>query len=134
MMQLNTLKQKTNAINTEIYSLYLSYRDERVRWYVRILVAFFIGYAVSPIDFIPDLVPVFGFLDDVLVVALGFHFSYQLMAKNIVEQARLQALEGVNKSSQSGALGANRIVNYVWLLVFTLVALLVYKFLNPSFV
>ena len=132
MMHLNALKQKTHALNLEIYTLYLSYRDERVRWYVRMLVAFAIGYAISPIDFVPDLVPVFGFLDDVVVVAFGFHFSYQLVSRNVVSQARLQAVEELNGTS-GRATDASRIVNYAWLLTLTLVTLMGYKFLHTPF-
>ncbi|WP_439881277.1 YkvA family protein [Pontibacter sp. MBLB2868] len=131
MMQLSALKQKTNALNVEIYTLYLSYRDQRVHWSARILLAFAIGYAISPIDFIPDMVAVFGFLDDVIVVALGFHFSYHLLSKTVVEQARLQAFDEFNGSSER-AVNATRIVNYVWLLAFTFISLMCYKFLHTS--
>lgn len=128
MIQLHTLKQKTHAINTEIYALYLSYRDNRVKWYVRTLLAFAIGYAISPIDLVPDLVAVFGFLDDVVVVALGFHFSYHLLSKNVVGQAKLQAFEELNSSSASLATAAYRIVGYAWMLALAIVLVLLYKF------
>ncbi|MBC5992870.1 YkvA family protein [Pontibacter cellulosilyticus] len=128
MIQIHTLKQKTHAINTEIYALYLSYRDNRVKWYVRMLLAFAIGYAISPIDLVPDLVAVFGFLDDVVVVALGFHFSYHLLSKNVVGQAKLQAFEELNNSSASMAAAAYRIVGYAWMLALAIVLVLLYKF------
>ena len=125
--QLHTLKQKAHALNTEIYALYLSYRDNRVKWYVRTLVAFAIGYAISPIDLIPDLVPVFGFLDDVVVVALGFHFSYHLLSKNVVGQAKLQAFEELNSPSSRMAAAAYRVIGYAWMLALAVVLVLLYK-------
>lgn len=128
MIQLHTLKQKAHTLNTEIYALYLSYRDNRVKWYVRTLVAFAIGYAISPIDLIPDLVAVFGFLDDVVVVALGFHFSYHLLSKNVVGQAKLKAFEELNSSSASMVAAAYRIVGYAWMLALAIVLVLLYKF------
>lgn len=128
MIQLHTLKQKTHEINTRIYALYLSYRDSRVKWYVRMLVAFSIGYAISPIDLVPDLVAVFGFLDDVVVVALGFNLSYHLLSKNVVGQARLQAVEELNSTSGSMATAAYRIVGYAWVLALAIVMVLLYKF------
>ena len=128
MIQLHTLKQKTHALNTEIYALYLSYRDNRVKWYVRTLVAIAIGYAISPIDLIPDLVAVFGFLDDVVVVAFGFHFSYHLLSKNIVGQAKIQAFEELNSPSASMVAAAYRIIGYAWMLALAIVLVLLYKF------
>jgi uncharacterized membrane protein YkvA (DUF1232 family) len=128
MTHLHTLKQKTHALNTEIYALYLSYRDSRVKWYVRVLLAFSIGYGISPIDLIPDLVPVLGFLDDVLIVALGFHFSYHLLSKNIIGHAKLQAFEDINSSSEEISTAAYRIIGYAWMLAFTTLFVLLYKF------
>ncbi len=129
--QLHTLKQKTQEINTELYALYLSYRDARVKWYVRFMLAFVIGYAISPIDFVPDYVPVFGFLDDVLVVALGLSFSSQLLSKNVLGQARLQAYEELNGDSETFA-AAYRIVLYAWMLIASVVAVILYKLLFMS--
>ena len=128
MIQLHTLKQKTHALNTEIYALYLSYRDNRVKWYVRTLVAVAIGYAISPIDLIPDLVAVFGFLDDVVVVAFGFHYSYHLLSKNIVGQAKIQAFEELNSPSANMVAAAYRIIGYAWMLALAIVLVLLYKF------
>ncbi|NDK56099.1 YkvA family protein [Pontibacter fetidus] len=126
MTQLTTLKQKTHTLNAEIYALYLSYRDVRVKWYVRLLLAVAIGYAISPIDLVPDLVPVFGFLDDVVVVTLGLGFSYQLISKLVLDQARIQAYETLGGVAGSG-ITAYKIIGYVWMLVATVVAVLVYK-------
>ena len=128
MLQLNTLKQKTHELNTAIYTLYLSYRDSRVKWYVRILVAFSIGYAISPIDLVPDLVPVIGFIDDVVVVALGFNLAYQLVSKNIVDRAKLQAFEDLNSPTAHVATAAYRVVGYAWMLAFSVLLVLLYKF------
>lgn len=126
LTQLNTLKQKTHALNIEIYALYLSCRDVRVKWYVRFMLAFAIGYAISPIDLVPDLMPVFGFLDDVVAVTLGIGFSYQLLNKLVLGQARLQAYEALHTHDLTMAY---RIVGYVWVLGFSVLAILAYKML-----
>lgn len=126
--QLHTLKQKTHEINTEIYSLYLSYRDVRVRWYVRLLLAFVIGYALSPVDFVPDLVPVFGFLDDIVVLTLGISLSYQLLEKNIINEARLEAFECLHSNQETSSF-AYKVIGYAWLIGLTLVGILCYKLL-----
>lgn len=132
MIQLNTLKQRTHSLNTQIYTYYLSFQDKRVQWYVKLLVVLAIGYALSPIDLIPDLVPVFGFLDDVVLVSLGFHFSYQLLTRNIIGQAKLKAVQ-VMHSRSTDAARANRVVHLVWLLMISVTVLLVYKLAHISF-
>jgi uncharacterized membrane protein YkvA (DUF1232 family) len=128
MMQLTYLRQKTHEMNAEIYALYLSARHPEVRWYVPLLLAVVIGYAISPIDFIPDLVPVFGFIDDVVLVALGIHMAYRLVSKSILGQARLQAYEVLNQDSES-AMKAYQIIGYAWVLAAAVMATLVYKLL-----
>ncbi|WP_299705179.1 YkvA family protein [uncultured Pontibacter sp.] len=128
MMQLTYLRQKAHEMNAEIYALYLSARHPEVRWYVPLLLAVVIGYAISPIDFIPDLVPVFGFIDDVVLVALGIHAAYQLVSKNILGQARLQAYEVLSQENES-AMKAYQIVGYAWVLAAAVMAILVYKLL-----
>lgn len=126
MTQLTTLRQKAHEINAEIYALYLSARHPQVRWYVPLLLAFLVGYAISPIDLVPDLVPVFGFLDDVVLVALGFNLAYQLVSKHILGQARLRALEELSLHGETASM-AYRVIGYVWVLAVSVVAILFYK-------
>lgn len=128
MTQLATLRQKAHELNAEIYALYLSARHPEVRWYVPLLLAFVVGYAISPIDLVPDLVPVFGFLDDVVLVALGFNVAYQLVSKSILGQARLQAYEVLSQDGESATM-AYRVVGYVWVLAVSVVAIFFYKIL-----
>ena len=128
MLQLTHLRQKAHELNAEIYALYLSARHPQVRWYVPILLAVVIGYAISPIDLIPDLVPVFGFLDDVVLVVLGIHIAYQLVSKNILGQARLQAYEVLSQDGE-GSSGAYQIIGYTWVLIAALISIMLYKLL-----
>lgn len=127
-MQLTYLRQKAHELNAEVYALYLSARHPEVRWYVPLLLALVVGYAISPIDFIPDLVPVFGFLDDVVLVTLGLHFAYRLVSKNVLGQSRVQAYEVLGQGGDA-ALKAYQIVGYAWVLLASVVSILLYKFL-----
>lgn len=92
------------------------------------LLAVVIGYAISPIDFIPDLLPVFGFLDDVVMVALGIHMAYRLVSRHVLGQARLQAYEVLSQEGDA-AIKAYQIIGYAWVLAAAVVAILVYKLL-----
>ncbi|WP_114782237.1 YkvA family protein [Botryobacter ruber] len=126
MTQLHILKQKTHELNTEIYALYLSFRDKRVAWPVRLLLAFMIGYGISPIDLVPDLTPVFGFLDDIVLVTVGLSMAYRLVAKNILDESRMHAYEVLHTDGEKEA---NRIVLFAWMLAAALAAILLYKLL-----
>jgi uncharacterized membrane protein YkvA (DUF1232 family) len=128
MMHLTYLRQKAHETNAEIYALYLAARHPEVRWYMPLLLAVVIGYAISPIDLIPDLVPVFGFLDDVVIVALGLHAAYQLVSKNVLGQAKLQAYEILSLDNEATA-KAYQIIGYAWVLAAAVAAMLVYKLL-----
>lgn len=124
MTHLYTLKQKAHLFHTEIYALYLAYRDARVKWYVRVLLALSLVYAVSPLDLLPDLTPVFGYLDDVVIVAVGLTASYRLLPGKVRDEARLNAIEDMNESVL-----ALRAISYTWILLLTIIAILCYKLL-----
>ncbi|MCJ8166991.1 DUF1232 domain-containing protein [Pontibacter sp. E15-1] len=126
MTHLNALKQKSHAFHTEVYALYLAYRDNRIAWYVRALLAFGIGYALSPVDLVPDLTAVFGYLDDVVLVAVSVSLSYRLLARGVRQEARLQAHEEMSAVTATSAV-ALKVLSFAWLLLLTLVFVFSYK-------
>jgi len=65
------LKRRAGRLEAEVYALYLAYRDPRVPIYARVFAAWVIGYAFSPIDLVPDPIPLLGYLDDLVLVPLG---------------------------------------------------------------
>ncbi|RIJ36719.1 YkvA family protein [Pontibacter oryzae] len=128
MPHLNTLKQKAHAFHTEVYALYLAYRDYRVRWYARVLLAMVIAYVVSPLDLVPDLTPVFGYLDDVAMIVFVLPASYQLISRQVKQESRLQAYEDMSQIDGNSFL-ALKVISYTWLLILVLITLISYKFL-----
>jgi len=71
MLKLEDWKNWARQLKQEIYALYLAYRDPRVPWYARLLAAGVVAYAFSPFDLIPDFMPLFGYLDDLIIVPVG---------------------------------------------------------------
>ncbi len=65
------LKEWVRAIERDVLAIYLAARDPRVPWYAKALALFVAAYALSPIDLIPDFVPVLGYLDDAILLPLG---------------------------------------------------------------
>ncbi|MBW4663626.1 MAG: DUF1232 domain-containing protein [Chroococcus sp. CMT-3BRIN-NPC107] len=64
-------KQQLKLLKQETYAIYIACKDPRVPWYARLLAAAVVAYAFSPIDLIPDVIPIVGYLDDLILVPLG---------------------------------------------------------------
>ncbi len=85
------LRSWAGALKRETYALYLSYRDPRTPWYARIAAFAVVAYALSPIDLIPDPIPVLGYLDDLLLVPLGIWIAVRLVPAEVLAEARERA-------------------------------------------
>lgn len=74
---LEKLKARVRALKRGVYAIYLAARDPRTPWYARVLIFFVVAHTFSPIDLIPDFIPVLGYLDDLIItpVASGWPFA-----------------------------------------------------------
>ncbi len=84
-------KRRARRLKSEVYALALASRDPRVPWHVRLLAAAVVGYAFSPIDLIPDAIPVLGYLDDLVLVPLGVLLVIRLMPPEVLAEHRAAA-------------------------------------------
>jgi uncharacterized membrane protein YkvA (DUF1232 family) len=82
------LKEWARVIKRDVHALYLASRDPRVPWYAKALAVAVAGYALSPIDLIPDFIPVVGYLDDVIIVPLGIMLVVRLIPPDIMAEHR----------------------------------------------
>src|SRR3712207_1871976 len=78
-------------LKREAYALYLAYRDPRVPWYARVVAACVVAYAFSPLDLIPDPIPVLGYLDDLILVPLGVALAVRLVPATVLAECRVEA-------------------------------------------
>jgi uncharacterized membrane protein YkvA (DUF1232 family) len=85
------LRQWAHAIKRDLLMLYLAARDPRVPWYAKVVAACVVAYAFSPIDLIPDFIPVLGYLDDVIIVPLGIILAIRLIPPALLEEHRCAA-------------------------------------------
>ncbi len=122
------LKTRARALKTETVALYLAARDPRTPWYAKGLVLLIVAYALSPIDLIPDFVPVLGYLDDLIIVPGGIVLALKLIPAEVMEQARRQASETA-LDKRTGRLGAIVMV-LIWILAIILCALLIRRLLR----
>ena len=113
-MDIKSWKTKAKQLRTEIVALYLAYKHPRTPWYAKVLAALIIGYALSPIDLIPDLIPVIGYLDDFILVPLGIALLTKIIPRDILEECRAKAQSDLlNRKSKNWV--AAIIIVLIWL-------------------
>ncbi len=113
---LENMKQRARHLKTETYALYLAARDPRTPWYAKLLVAGIVAYALSPIDLIPDFVPVLGYLDDLILIPLGVTLAIKLIPGSVLTECRIQAQETF-KNGKPVSRTAGAVVVVVWILL-----------------
>ena len=94
---MDQFKRATQALKADTFALYLAYRDPRTPWYAKIWAALVVAYAFSPIDLIPDFIPVLGYLDDLLIVPLGVFVALKLIPAEVMTESREKAKENKQK-------------------------------------
>lgn len=126
MALLAALKQHARHLKAETFALYLAARDPRTPWYAKLLVAGIVAYAFSPIDLIPDFVPVLGYLDDLILIPMGIALAIKLVPHSVLAECRARAQEAVqNGKPVSRPAGAAIVV--VWLVLAALCIVWVYE-------
>src|ERR1700742_3210623 len=99
------LKAWARRLVRDVHAVYLAARDPRVPWYARILAIAIAGYALSPIDLIPDFIPVVGYLDDLIIVPLGIWLVVSLIPSDVMAECRAKAIEaGQRPRSRTAAI------------------------------
>lgn len=118
------LKDWARALKRDVHAIYLASRDPRVPWYAKALAVAVAGYALSPIDLIPDFIPVLGYLDDIILVPLGIVLVLKLIPPSIMAEHRASALAMQDRPVSRTAAFA---IVCVWIGSVVLVGWLVYR-------
>lgn len=90
---MSRLRQWARGLKRQTLVVYFAARDARTPWFVRLLALGVAAYALSPIDLIPDFIPVLGYLDDLLIVPLGVLLVLRLVPADVLAAARIRADE-----------------------------------------
>jgi uncharacterized membrane protein YkvA (DUF1232 family) len=120
------LKERAKALKVEIFAIYIAYRDPRVPWYARIFAACVVGYAFSPIDLIPDPIPILGYLDDLILVPLGIKLAIKMIPANVMAESREKA-KGMYGQRKPVNRAAAIVVIGIWLVLAALAIALMYR-------
>jgi uncharacterized membrane protein YkvA (DUF1232 family) len=116
MRILENWKQSARRLKMETFAIYLAYRDPRTPWYARLFAILVVAYAFSPIDLIPDPIPVLGYLDDLVLVPLGIALTIKMIPPHVLTDCRARAAEA-DRSDSPGCRAAAAVVVAIWLIL-----------------
>lgn len=114
-------------LKSETYALYLAYGDPRVPLHAKLFAALVVGYAFSPLDLIPDPIPVLGYLDDLVLVPLGVALAVRMIPEEVLSESRQRAREMVEGGERPVSRAAAAVIVAVWLALAALAAYVVVR-------
>jgi len=126
MPWLTTLQQHARCLKAETWALVLAARDPRTPWCAKLLVAGIVAYACSPIDLIPDFIPVLGYLDDLVLIPLGIALAIQLVPHVVLVECRARAQAAIQDGKPVSWV-AGAIIVVLWLVLAMLSVIWAYK-------
>jgi uncharacterized membrane protein YkvA (DUF1232 family) len=93
-------------LKLDVMALWIAARDPRTPWYAKLMAGLVAAYALSPIDLVPDVVPILGYLDDLLIVPLGIRLAVALIPAPLMAEFRREAVDREDRpTSYAGAIG-----------------------------
>jgi uncharacterized membrane protein YkvA (DUF1232 family) len=109
---MNRLREWARTLKRDVVAVWIAARDPRVPWYAKALALAVAAYALSPIDLIPDFIPVLGYLDDLIIVPLGLLLVIKLIPAELMAEFRAEAArrEGAPRSMVAAA-----VIAAIWL-------------------
>jgi uncharacterized membrane protein YkvA (DUF1232 family) len=124
-------RARARRLKLQTYTLYRAYRDPRTPWYAKLFAALVVGYAFSPIDLIPDFIPVLGYVDDLILVPLGVALALRMIPAEVLKAARQDARELVAAGKPVSRVAAVVVVA-IWLLALAAVVVLVVRVVGSA--
>ena len=112
---LEKLKSRARALKNEAFAVYLAAKDPRTPWYAKALIFFVVAHTFSPIDLIPDFIPILGYLDDLIITPGGLWLAIRMIPPEVLAEARATvATSGVDRSL--GYMGA-AVILFMWIVI-----------------
>ena len=115
MSKINHWKNKVQLLKTETYAIYLASKDPRVPWYAKALIILVMAHTFSPIDLIPDFIPLLGYLDDMIIAPLGIVLAIKMIPQDVLDECRKKAQKEID-AKKPGSWYGGAIVILIWLI------------------
>lgn len=123
---MNRVKSWAKQLKRHLFMLYIACRDSRVPWYAKVFTACVVAYAFSPVDLIPDFIPVLGYIDDIILVPLGIFLALKMIPAPVLADCEKQAQE-LMKDGKPKNWTAGVFVLLIWTAVLVWLGMWVYK-------
>jgi uncharacterized membrane protein YkvA (DUF1232 family) len=127
MRIVDMLRKRARLLKADTYALYLAYRDLRTPWYARVWIGLVVAYALSPLDLIPDFIPVLGLVDDLILVPLGLTVAIRMLPDGVLADSRERVRAGTGPPISRVGLA---IVVGIWLLSAVVLGCVLLRYLS----
>lgn len=111
-----SLKERAKELKKQVFALYLAYKKKETPLLAKIIAVIIVAYALSPIDLIPDFIPVLGYLDDLVLIPAGITLALKLIPDEIMKECKKEAEEGLNKNIPEAKI-ASTVIILLWVFV-----------------
>jgi uncharacterized membrane protein YkvA (DUF1232 family) len=122
-------REKARELKRQTYTVYLACKDPRTPWYAKALSLVVVGYACSPVDFIPDFIPILGYLDDLILIPLGIKLVIRLVPEEVMAESREKATATLQNGEPKNWI-AGAIIISIWVLVLIWIIRLILRFIK----
>lgn len=122
MAVIATLKARARQLKNEVYALYLAAWHPGTPWYAKVFLVSIVAYALSPIDLIPDFIPVLGFLDEIVLLPLAIVIAVRIVPAAVMSDCRARASRQQPNGAWLGRTGA-AVIALLWLTLIVLAAI-----------
>ena len=126
MKLIDRLKEKAAGLKKDTLALWWAYKDKRTPWYAKGLAVLVVAYAFSPIDLVPDFIPVLGYLDDLILIPAGIALAVKFIPTAVMAEARVKAEERLQSKTKLGWWAAAGIITF-WLIILALIGFSIYS-------
>lgn len=116
------IREKGKKVKEDIVILILVNRQYKLSWYIKVIISLLIGYALSPIDLIPDFIPIIGYVDDIILLPIGIKIAISLIPKKIINEC-LKKANDFDMSIIPKSYNAAFFIVIIWILIIYLIAI-----------
>jgi len=115
-------------LKRKVFVLYFAYKDNRTPWYAKIFAICVVAYAFSPIDLIPDFIPILGYLDDVILIPLGVAVALKMIPNAVIQESTVRAEDRIkNEKPKNWLVGI--LIILVWIVAVLWISIVAFRYL-----
>jgi len=126
---LKKIKEWAKQLKGKVFVLFFSYKDPRTPWYAKLWAVCVVAYAFSPIDLIPDFIPVLGYLDDVILIPIGITIALRMIPHAVIRDCTIQAEERLLQGKPKNWF-VGMIIILLWITALLWITIAVYRYIN----